>query len=75
MQSAMSGMVKIMRKTNIATSALKQLDGMDEDVQGWLMNEYAGAQDQDDSKKKKKEKLKTINPSKIASSTLFFLGL
>ena len=70
MQSAMSGMVRVMRKTN---ARITELDGMDDDVKGWLLNEYAGDDGEDDSKlsKRSKRNQKSINPEEISTSALF----
>jgi 3',5'-cyclic-nucleotide phosphodiesterase len=70
MQNAMSGMVRVMRKTN---ARITELDGMDDDVKGWLLNEYAGDDGEDDSKlsKRSKRNQKSINPEEISTSALF----
>lgn len=42
MHSALTGMLKVMRKTNMSTSRMAQVQGVDDDVRAWIMNEFSG---------------------------------
>ena len=35
-------MLKVMRKTNMSTSRMAQVQGVDDDVRAWIMNEFSG---------------------------------
>eukprot|EP00730_Choanoeca_flexa_P005759 TRINITY_DN12015_c0_g2_i1.p1 TRINITY_DN12015_c0_g2~~TRINITY_DN12015_c0_g2_i1.p1 ORF type:complete len:590 (+),score=170.01 TRINITY_DN12015_c0_g2_i1:104-1771(+) len=73
MQQAVTGLVKFARKTHMLTSAdVVGVDGMDQDVRAWLVNEFDGCEPMTAPQRRKPLSKRTaIDPSTLQASDLF----
>lgn len=70
MHSALTGMLKVMRKTNLSSERMAEVSNVDDDVKAWLMNEFSGSTDSSGKSSKSSRKGRKDNSSDASGKSI-----